>query len=138
VIATYSNKTIAEIKDAITWKSNNTNVAKVSSSGVVTFTGKPGKVTISATYKGKSTSVSTTVGNVVKSLITSTKLAYNKKPVTVALTAIYADGKSKPLNPVSSGNLVISKYQRSVPRVSLPLRDRTEMWSSLQRTKEKP
>jgi hypothetical protein len=95
VIATYSNKKTAEIKDSVTWKSNNTNVAKVSSSGVVTFTGKPGKVTITATYKGKTASVTTTVGNVVKSLITSTKLAYNKKPVTITLTAIYADGKKQ-------------------------------------------
>jgi hypothetical protein len=95
VIATYSNKKTAEIKDSVTWKSNNSNVAKVNTNGVVTFTGKPGKVTISATYKGKTASVTTTVGNVVKSLITSTKLAYNKKPVTITLTAIYADGKKQ-------------------------------------------
>jgi hypothetical protein len=95
VIATYSNKKTAEIKDSVTWKSNNSNVAKVTYTGVVTFTGKPGKVTITAAYKGKTASVTTTVGNVVKSLITSTKLAYNKKPVTIALTAIYADGKKQ-------------------------------------------
>jgi hypothetical protein len=95
VIAAYSNKKTAEIKDSVIWKSTNSNVAKISSNGVVTFTGKPGNVTISATYKGKSTSVTTTVGNVVKSLITSTKLAYNKKPVTIVLTAIYADGKKQ-------------------------------------------
>jgi hypothetical protein len=95
VIATYSNQKTGEIKDAISWKSSNLNVAKVASNGVITFTGKPGEVTISATYKGKTASVTTTVGNVVKSLITSTKLAYNKKPVTIVLTAIYADGKKQ-------------------------------------------
>jgi hypothetical protein len=95
VVGTYIDKTIAEVKEPITWKSNNLNVAKVSSKGVVTFTSKPGKVTITATYKGKNTSVTTTVGNVVKSLTTSTKLTYKTKPVTIVLTANYGDGKKK-------------------------------------------
>ncbi|MHC0037630.1 Ig-like domain-containing protein [Pseudoneobacillus sp. C159] len=96
VVATFSNKKTAEIKsDAVTWKSSNTNVANISSKGVVTFTGKPGKVTITATYQGKTASVTTTVGNVVKSLTTATKLAYSNKPVKIVLTATYADGKKQ-------------------------------------------
>jgi hypothetical protein len=114
IMATYSNKTTQEVKDAIAWKSTNPNVAKVSSKGVVTFTSKPGKVTITATYKGKTASVSTTVGNVVKSLTTSTKLAYQTKPVPIILTATYADGKKKA---IKSG-VVWKSSNTSVAKVS--------------------
>jgi hypothetical protein len=114
IVGTYSDKTTAEVKETITWKSNNPNVAKVSSKGVVTFTSKPGKVTITATYKGKNASVTTTVGNVVKSLTTSTKLAYKTKPVTIVLTATYADGKK---NIVKSG-VVWKSSNTTVAKVS--------------------
>jgi hypothetical protein len=94
VLASYSNKKTAVIKgDAVKWTSNNTKVATVNSKGVVTFTGNSGKVTITASYNGRTTSVTTTVGNVVKSLTTSTKLAYSSKPVTIVLTANYSNGK---------------------------------------------
>jgi putative transposon-encoded protein len=93
VTAGYSDKSSVLVKTGVTWKSNNTKVATVTSKGVVTFTGNSGKVTITASYNGKTASVTTTVGNVVKSLTTTTKLAYNKKPVTIALTATYSDGK---------------------------------------------
>lgn len=94
VIANYSDKTKAVVKgESVKWKSNNTNVAKVNSKGKITFTGKPGKVTITATYKGKKTSATTTVGNVVKKLSTTTKLTYSKKPIKINVTAIYMNGK---------------------------------------------
>jgi hypothetical protein len=94
VIATYSNKKGALIKgELVKWKSSNTKVATVTSKGLLTFTGNSGKVTITATFGGKTTSSTITVGNVVKSLSTTTKLAYNKKPITIALTATYSDGK---------------------------------------------
>jgi hypothetical protein len=94
VIASYSNQKTALLKaELVQWKSNNTKVATVSSKGLVTFTGNSGKVTITATFGGKTSSVTTTVGNVIKSLTTTTKLAYNKKPITIALTANYSNGK---------------------------------------------
>jgi hypothetical protein len=94
VTATYSNKkTVVISGDKVTWKSSNTKVATVNSKGQLTFTGNSGKVTITATYGGKSTSTTITVGNVVKSLTTTTKLAYSKKPITISITAIYSNGK---------------------------------------------
>ncbi|MBS4201241.1 hypothetical protein KHA93_16510 [Bacillus sp. FJAT-49732] len=94
IIAKYSDKTTAVVKgDSVKWKSNNTNVAKVNSKGSITFSGKPGKVTITATYKGKVASATTTVGNVVKSLSTTTKLAYTKKPIKITVIATYMNGK---------------------------------------------
>ena len=94
IIANYSDKTTAVVKgDSVKWRSNNTNVAKVNSKGSITFTGKPGKVTITATYNGKEASATTTVGNVVKAISTTTKLAYTKKPIKITVTATYMDGK---------------------------------------------
>ncbi|MHC0037594.1 Ig-like domain-containing protein [Pseudoneobacillus sp. C159] len=94
VQSVYSDKNTGTVNASnVSWKSSNTKVATVSSKGIVTFTGNSGKVTITATYQGKTASATVTVGNVVKSLTTTTKLAYSKKPVTIALTAIYSDGK---------------------------------------------
>jgi hypothetical protein len=93
ITAAYMSGKKLTIKSGVTWKSSNTNVAKVSSSGVVTFTGKSGEVTITATYQGKTTSMSCTVGNVVKTLSTTTKFAYSKKPITINVVAKYSNGK---------------------------------------------
>ncbi|MCR2822768.1 Ig-like domain-containing protein [Lederbergia panacisoli] len=115
VIANYSDKTKAVVKSSSAkWTSNNKNVAKVDSKGKITFTGKPGKVTITATYKGKKTSATTTVGNVVKKLSTTTKLTYSKKPIKVNVTAIYMNGKKVKLK----SGVVWKSSNKNVAKVS--------------------
>jgi hypothetical protein len=91
--AAYMSGKKRAIKSGVTWKSSNKNVAKVSSSGVVKFSGKKGEVTITATYQGKTTTMLCTVGNVVKTLSTSTRFAYSKKPITIKVIAKYSNGK---------------------------------------------
>ncbi|MDF2791070.1 MAG: Ig-like surface protein, partial [Neobacillus sp.] len=115
IITNYSNKTTAVVKgSSVKWKSNNTNVATINSKGVITFTGKPGKVTITATYKGKVTSATTTVGNVVKKLSTKTKLTYTKKPIKITVTAIYMNGKKVKLK----SGVVWKSSHKKVAKVS--------------------
>ncbi|VEF46090.1 Bacterial Ig-like domain (group 2) [Bacillus freudenreichii] len=114
VIANYSNKTKAAVKaSSVKWVTNNKNVATVSK-GKVTFTGKPGKVTITATYKGKKTSATTTVGNVVKKLSTTTKLKYTKKPIKINVTATYMNGKKVKLK----SGVVWKSSNKKVAKVS--------------------
>lgn len=64
VTATYMNGKKVKPKSGVVWKSSNKKVAKVSSKGVVTFTGKNGNVSITATYKGKKLTLKTTVARV--------------------------------------------------------------------------
>jgi uncharacterized protein YvpB len=58
---TYADRKKQTVKSGVIWKSSNTKVAKVSSTGVVTFTGQNGNVIITAAYQGRTVSLKTTV-----------------------------------------------------------------------------
>lgn len=93
--ATYKNGRKVLIEDAV-WSSNNTNVAKVSTSGRVTFTGNNGKVTITATYKGLTASVTTTVdSDTVESISVREKFEYDDDTVDLTVRVRYSDGSNK-------------------------------------------
>ncbi|USG65114.1 Ig-like domain-containing protein [Brevibacillus ruminantium] len=86
--------------NTITWSSTNPNVAAVDSNGKVSFSGKNGSVTITATYEEMSDSVSTTV-NLAPSLTTiviNESLAYSTSPVQLTATARYSDNSTQALS----------------------------------------
>jgi len=85
VTGVYSDNTKAAITSGLVWSSSNTNVATVSNTGVVTFTGKNGDVTIKAQYGSLSATVSTTVNITVNSLVIQSTgtFQYSSSPVTL-------------------------------------------------------
>ncbi|RNB89950.1 hypothetical protein EDM56_12415 [Brevibacillus fluminis] len=98
VRGTYNNGTAQNVSGT-TWASSNPSVASVDGNGRVTFTGLNGAVTITASYQGKTDSVSTTVNNSL-SLISITivqSLSYSATPVALSVNGYYANGSSQPL-----------------------------------------
>ncbi|MCM3473636.1 Ig-like domain-containing protein, partial [Brevibacillus borstelensis] len=98
--ARYSDHSTQALSSGVTWESSNPTIATVDSSGKVTFTGKNGSVTITATYQGQSHSVSTTV-NLAPTLSTITineSLAYSTSLVQLTATARYSDNSSQALS----------------------------------------
>lgn len=96
----------------VTWSSNNSRVATVSQAGVVSFTGRSGKVTITATYQGLTATVSTTVDDdLVESISIREKLEYDDVDVELSVRVKYADGSSKVMEKVSwsSDNTKVAK-----------------------------
>lgn len=77
----YSLKAAAAPKGTVTWKSSNSKIAAVSSTGKIT-PGKTGKVTITATANGVSASCTVTVKKPSLSLA-SKKTVYLKNPITL-------------------------------------------------------
>lgn len=114
VTAIYNDRSQKRIPSDIIWASNNKSVATVDTKGIVRFTGKMGTVTITANFKGKVTSVTCTVGNVLISVQPVTKLAYSKKPVQLTIITRYASGKSY----VISKGVVWKSSNTNVARVS--------------------
>jgi hypothetical protein len=108
VTATYMNGKKLVPKSGVVWKSSNTKVAKVSSTGVVAFTGQNGDVAITATYQGKKLTLKTTVARVDpyygkwKLWIPGTMIDYFYKD-----TGNYAG--SKYTKGASNGSLTINK-----------------------------
>lgn len=82
------------------WSSSDTSIATVSNTGVVTFTGKNGPLTITVKYADRSTNVYTYVVN--DSQITDLRidqgLFYSSTPITLTLTAVLANGKTQKIN----------------------------------------
>lgn len=79
------------------WKSSDTSIATVSPSGVVTYKGKSGSVTITATYAGK---VATVQANISTSaslsmLKINETLTYSLNPVTLTLTGTLLNGTTQ-------------------------------------------
>lgn len=82
----------------VTWSSSDTSIATVSTSGLVTFTGKNGTVTIYATYGDKTASISTTVSQTISSITIKGTLAYSKNPVRLSAEVIWPDGRKQTLS----------------------------------------
>ncbi|MCM3473629.1 S-layer homology domain-containing protein, partial [Brevibacillus borstelensis] len=114
VYATYAPDRKVQVNEA-TWKTDNARIATVSSNGTVTFTGKGGKVTISANYLGLTDSVSTTVEeNILESIFIRESLEYSERSVDLTVKGRYADGSSKLLDNVtwSSSNTKVAKVSQ--------------------------
>lgn len=94
------------IEDGLVWTTSNPFVAWVNSHGVVTFTGKPGHVTIKATWGKLSDSVSAVVHDSgagdsayrIGIKIAEEEIAYSPKPVPLSLVAKMSDGSEEELN----------------------------------------
>ncbi|MGO0059384.1 Ig-like domain-containing protein [Brevibacillus fluminis] len=98
VRATYNNGTAQNVSGA-TWTSSNPSVASVDGNGRVTFTGLNGAATITASYQGKTHSVSTTVNNSLSliSIAIVQSLSYSTTPVALSVNGYYANGSTQPL-----------------------------------------
>ena len=79
--ATYSNSTTGPLTSGITWKSSNSVVASISSTGLATSVGA-GTTTISATANGFSATASLTV-----TAVTPTLTAVSVSPATASITS---------------------------------------------------
>lgn len=82
----------------VTWTSSDTSIATVSTSGVVTFTGKNGTVTIYATYGDKTASISTTVSQTISNITIKGTLAYSKNPVRLSAEVTWPDGRKQTIS----------------------------------------
>jgi len=76
------------------WNSSDQTIATVSTSGVVTFTGKNGPVTISASYGNRSASiyVNVNVANALSNLVINETLVYNPNGTRLTLTGTLLNG----------------------------------------------
>src|SRR6266480_953937 len=100
---------------AVTWSSNNTSVATVSSSGLVSGV-TPGSATITATSEGKSGTSAITVTQVpVATVSVSPPTASIQQGQTVQLTATLKDANG---NPLSGRTVTWSSSNTSVATVS--------------------
>src|SRR5207302_2551351 len=100
---------------AVTWSSNNTSVAMVSSSGLVSGV-TPGSATITATSEGKSGTASITVTNIpVATLSVSAPAATMQPGQTGQLTATLKDASG---NTLSGRTVTWSSNNTSVAPVS--------------------
>lgn len=88
------NKTLSNV----TWTSSDTSIATVSSNGLVTFTGKNGRVIITAVYGDKTATISTTVNQTISSITIKGTLAYSKNPVRLSAEVIWPDGRKQTLS----------------------------------------
>ncbi|MGI6226214.1 MAG: Ig-like domain-containing protein, partial [Peptococcales bacterium] len=77
------------------WSSSNLNVANIDHNGQITFTGKPGTVTFTATKDGLSTSITVTVPELpdknVKRIFINPSLFYSTAPVELKAFALMGD-----------------------------------------------
>jgi hypothetical protein len=127
VTGTYIDGTSYYINSGILWESSNTSIATVDSNGNVTFTGQRGTVTISASYEGKSHSVSATAQQAPSSSLyirISGLPNVCQKGGVYALTvqALYIDNSIEELNNryisfVSSDNNIASVNSEGVVNV---------------------
>ncbi|WP_165921167.1 S-layer homology domain-containing protein [Paenibacillus albiflavus] len=101
----YNGSTAVITSSSAVWSSSDTSIATVNSSGVVTYRGKSGNVTIKATYGNR---VATKTGyidanNTIEALNIESDLFYNTSPLTLILTGTLRDGNKQniPLSSVS-------------------------------------
>jgi subtilase family serine protease len=96
LIASYSDKTTADVTTTAQWKSSNMNVATVAADGTLTAVA-PGTATITATYLGKTAALNVTVTPLLTKLtatLSSGTVQIGGAPVTVKVTAYYDNGTS--------------------------------------------
>lgn len=78
------------------WSSSNNNIASISSSGVLTFTGTPGFTTLKVSYGGYKYETLVTVGRFVNRILINQSLNYTTAwegvPLQLSVTAQYNDG----------------------------------------------
>ncbi len=88
--------------DQIIWETSDKVVATVDRTGKVTFTGEAGKVTITATHRGRFASVTATYPTEVKELIINESLTFTEaffnSPPRLTVTARINDGTSERIN----------------------------------------
>lgn len=101
---TYSSGMTRDLSASVTWKSSDTNVATIGSSGLVTAAGV-GTVTLQASYAGVVSTTGLTVTSATSALQSITLTPANLSLAVAAslqftATGIYADGSSKDLTPV--------------------------------------
>lgn len=86
----------SQLIHGLEWSSSNLDVANIDHSGQITFTGKPGTVTFTASKDGISTSISVTVpegaGKTVKKIFINPSLYYSTEPVELKTFALLEDG----------------------------------------------
>lgn len=85
--ANFSYSTKDNGTSPIVWSSSNEAVATVTSDGLVTFTGKPGAITITASYGGTSTKVNT---NVTGTLTINENVVFSLTPQKLTSTFVYS------------------------------------------------
>lgn len=84
---TYANKT--KVSPKVTWKSTNPNVATVSETGVLTFTGQTGSTTIEAAFGNVITRKTVTVSG---SMVIKENISYSTTPVKLTAELLYNTG----------------------------------------------
>lgn len=102
------------------WRSSDTSIATVSNNGLVSYKGKSGSVTITATYAGR---VATVQGNISTSatlnmLKINETLTYSKSPVILTLTGTLLNGTTQNISANSatwaSSNTSIATVSKGV------------------------
>jgi uncharacterized membrane protein len=80
----------------VAWSSSNEDIATIDNRGQITFTGKPGSVTFTATKDGKNASITTTVpktdAKTLKNVYLAKSLFYSTQPWELKAFALYSDG----------------------------------------------
>lgn len=88
--------------DQIIWETSDKVVATIDRTGKVVFTGEAGKVTITATHRGRFASVTATYPTEVKELIINESLTFTEaffnNPPRLTVTARINDGTSERIN----------------------------------------
>jgi len=89
----------SQLVHGLVWTSSNLDVANIDNSGQITFTGKPGTVTFTASKDGLSTSINVTVpedtGKKVKKIFMNPSLRYSTEPVELKAYALMEDGTTE-------------------------------------------
>lgn len=93
--AVYSDGTFANVQGLVKWSSQDTSVATVDGTGVVTAASTPGSTTIQTSYGGQSVSVPVmvhpaTIG--IAATLQSSKLLVGGAPTSLSVMATYSDG----------------------------------------------
>ena len=99
VTGTLSNGIKQQIREDLVWRSSDTTIAKVSSQGKLSFTGKEGAVTVfvnKGTASGKKT---INVRAWPKSLKIESLLIYSENPYRLAVKGLFSDGTTRYYGP---------------------------------------
>lgn len=99
VTGVLSNGNNQQITDGLVWRSSDTSIATISSSGWLHFTGKGGPVTISVFKGGASGSKSFNVRPWPKSLDIETQLVYSQNPYRLMVKGKFSDDQERYFGP---------------------------------------